>query len=119
MLGTMYKVQSLIEKFINEWKATKRVLVYTKFLHIDITTCNPLSHYNKTFPINLGLSNHVTISWTLKSTSATTFTIRNSRERLPGDASLPPSLMNIYSKKMAGKKVGKFWLKYCPSRLFC
>ena len=32
------------------------------------------------------------------------FTMRCNRERLPGDAPLPPNLMNIYSKKMAGKK---------------
>ncbi len=34
--------------------------------------------------------------------------MRGNRERLPGDAQLPPDLMNMYSKKMAGKKAGKF-----------
>ncbi len=86
-------------------------------IQIDITTCNPLSHYNETFPFILALSKHMAISWTLKNTSATTFTLRSNRERLPGDAPLPPGLMNIYSKKMAGKKGGKILLEYRHSRL--
>ena len=34
-------------------------------------------------------------------------TFRNNKESLPGDAPLPPALMNIYSEKMAGKRAGK------------
>ncbi len=50
----------------------------------------------------------MTISWTLKNTSANTFTMRSNRERLPGDAPLPPGLINIYSKKMMGKRQENF-----------
>ncbi len=77
--------------------------------------CICLYSCNDNFSINLGLSKGGATSWLLKSTSATTLTMWNNRERSPGDASLPPDLMNIYSEKMAGKKSGKNWLQYsCP-----
>ncbi len=91
------------------------LLCYNTWIQINFTTCNPLSHYNESFPINLVLCNHMAISLTLKGTSATTLTIRSTKERSPGD--LPPGLMNIYSKKMAGKKDGKILLEYCHPRL--
>ena len=75
-----------------------------KLVQSGRTTCNHLYRYNYNFPINLGLSKSAAISWLLKTTSATAFTMRSTRQGLPGDAPLPPDLMNIYSKKMAGKK---------------
>ncbi len=74
-----------------------------------------LNSFNDNFSINFGLSKVCGTSWLLKSTSACSaiaFTMRNNRERLPGDAPLPPALMNIYSEKMAGEKSGKNWLQY-------
>ena len=54
-------------------------------------------------------------SWLLKSTSTTTFTMWNNRERSPGVAPLPPDLMNIYSEKKWREKSWKNWLEYsCP-----
>ncbi len=38
---------------------------------------------------------------------APVLTFRNNKESLPGDAPLPPALMNIYSEKNGGKKSGK------------
>ncbi len=63
----------------------------------------PLDYYNSfndNFAINLVLSKGRATSWLPKSTSATAFTMRNNREKLQGDAPLPPALMNIYSEKM-------------------
>ena len=57
------------------------------------------------------------ISWTLKSTAATSFTIENNWESLPGDAPLLPFLMNINSEKKAGKIGGKVWVSSSESRL--
>ncbi len=74
-------------------------------------------HYNDNFPIILGLSKGRAISWLLKTTSATSFTMRSNRERLPGDAPLPPDLMNIYSKEMVGKKSGRILFEWFHSRL--
>ncbi len=64
--------------------------------------------YNNIFPFNLGLFKDSAISWLVKSTSAISFTIRSNRERLPCYAPLPPDLMNIFSKKMEGKKCKNF-----------
>ncbi len=69
-----------------------------------LTTYNCLSTFNDNFSINLGLSKGGETSWIIKSTSAAAFTMRNNRERLLGNAPLPPALMNIYSEKVAGKK---------------
>ena len=66
-------------------------------------------------PGTLNLSKGSASSLLLESTSATAFTIRNKRERLPGDASLP--LMNIYSEKVAGKSRNN-WLEYSHPGLF-
>ena len=79
-------------------------------LQSRLSTCNCLYRCNDNYLINLGLSKGGVISWLLKSTSATYFTIWNSRERSPGDAPLPPDLVNVYSEKMAGKKAGKIGL---------
>ncbi len=86
-------------------------------LQIYITTCNPLFHSNETFLINLALSNHMAISWTLKSTTATCFTMGNNWGSLPCDAPLLPFLMNINSEKMAGKIGGKVWVNCTESSL--
>ena len=57
------------------------------------------------------------ISWTLKSTTATSFTMGNNWGSLPGDAPLLPFLMNINSEKMAGKIGGKVWVSCTESSL--
>ncbi len=43
-----------------------------------------------------------------KNTAATSFTIENNWESLPGDAPLLPFLMNINSEKRREKMAGKF-----------
>ncbi len=68
-----------------------------------LITCNHLYRYNDNFSIILGLSKGTAISWLLKSTSATAFAVRSNRERLPGDAPVPPDLMNLF-KENGGKK---------------
>ncbi len=90
-------------------------LIHVLVLQSRLSTCICLYSCNDNFPTNLGLSKGDATSWLLKSTSATTFTMWNNRERSPGDAPLPPNLMNIYSEKMVGKKSGKNWLECrCP-----
>ncbi len=103
-------------KFTSWRKCRLGLCDFKQSTQIEMTTCNPLSHSNETFPTNLGLSNHMAISWTLKSTTATSFTIRNNWESLPGDSPLLPFLMNINSEKMAGKIGGKVWVSCNESR---
>ncbi len=69
----------------------------TRYNQSWLNTCNCLYSCKDNFSINLGLSKGSATSWLLISTSATTFTMGNTRERLPVGASLPPGLMNIYS----------------------
>ena len=84
-------------------------------LQSRLSTCNCLYRCNDNLPINPGLLKGGAKSWLLKSTSATAFTMWNDRERSPGDAPLPPDLMNVYLEKMAGKKSGENCLEYsCP-----
>ncbi len=94
-----------------DWNASST----SPYIQSRLSTCICPYSCNDNFPTNLGLSKGGATSWFLKSTSATTLTMWNNRERSPGDAPLPPDLMNIYSEKMAGRKSGKNWLGYsCP-----
>ena len=58
--------------------------------------------------LSLHLFKVIALSWSLETSTATSCTIENNWERLPGDAPLPPNLMKINSFFLAGENGGNF-----------